>query len=343
MKNELPKNEGKRLAALKRLNLLDTPLEERFERISRMVCRSLKVPIAAISLIDETRQWYKSIQGISATQSPRDGNFCAHAILKDEILLVPDALLDERFAEHPDVINEPFIRFYAGYPLSLSKDILVGTLCAIDTVPREMSSEDQDSLFDLSKMVESELVAIAISQAQLELIQELSELERIAMLDSLTRVWNRFGIDKLLDREWQHAIRNNSPLGLVMVDFDNFKKINDTYGHLVGDEVIQGGSRLILSALRSYDAIGRWGGDEFMLILPGADREQCIIILERILEVIKQNSVVTSSGEITISLSMGGVSVIPSREEASGHWVGKADNELMKVKRSGKGEFQVAE
>lgn len=343
MKTAFPKNEDKRLAALKLLNLLDTPLEERFERISRMVCRSLKVPIAAVTLVDETRQWYKSIQGVNATESPRDGNFCAHTILKDEILLVPDALLDERFADHPSVTDAPFVRFYAGYPLSLSKDILVGTLCAVDTVPREMSPEDQESLFDLSKMVESELKAVAISQAQLELIQELNELERVAMLDSLTRVWNRFGIDKLLHREWSHALRNNSPLGIVMVDFDHFKKVNDTFGHLVGDEVIQGGARLMLSALRSYDVIGRWGGDEFMLILPGADREQCIMILQRIQEAITQNPVMTSRGEITISLSMGGVSVIPSTEGTSEDWVGKADNELMQVKRTGKGLFQLAD
>ena len=80
-----------------------------------------------------------------------------------------------------------------------------------------------------------------------------------------------------------------------------------------------------------------------MLILPGADREQCIIILERILELIKQNSVMTSRGEIAISLSMGGVSIIPSRKGTSADWVGKADNELMKVKRSRKGQFQIAE
>ncbi len=344
MKAELPKNEKERLAALKQLNILDTPLEERFERITRIVARSLNVPIAAISLVDESRQWFKSIQGLSASETSRDVAFCAHAILDDELLLVPDATQDERFANNPLVTDKPFIRFYAGYPLSLSKDIRVGTLCAIDHVSRELSSEDLEVLHDLAKMVESELAAVALSRAQVALIQELGELERIAMLDSVTKLWNRLGIDTLLHREWQYAVRKNSPIAIVMVDFDNFKQINDTYGHLVGDEVLQGCSRLILSSLRSSDVLGRWGGDEFMMVLPGADQEQAIMILQRILDVITQEIMITSGGAIKISVTMGGVSVIPSKQRGTvEYWVDKADGELMKAKRSGKGRFQFAE
>ena len=192
-------------------------------------------------------------------------------------------------------------------------------------------------------MVESELIAVALSNVQIALIQELGELERIAMVDSVTRLWNRLGIDTLLHREWEYAVRKNSPIAIVMVDFDNFKQINDTYGHLVGDEVLQGYSRLILSSLRSSDIVGRWGGDEFMVILPGTDQEQAVMILQRILDVITQETVITAGGEIKISVSMGGVIVIPSeQQETIEYWVGKADNELMKAKRSGKGRFQFA-
>lgn len=344
MKAELPKNEKERLAALKQLNIVDTPLEERFERITRIVSRSLNVPIAAVSLVEESRQWFKSIQGLNASETPRDIAFCAHTILQDELLLVPDATQDERFADNPLVTHEPFIRFYAGYPLSLSKDIRVGTLCAIDHIPRELSSEDLETLQDLAKIVESELAAVALSRVQVALIQELGELERIAMLDSVTRLWNRLGVDTLLHREWESAVRKNSPIAIVMVDFDNFKQINDTYGHLVGDEVLQGCSRLILSSLRSSDVVGRWGGDEFMVILPGADEEQASMILQRILDVITQELVATSSGGIKISVTMGGVIVIPNQQlETIEYWVGKADDELRKAKRSGKGRFQFAE
>jgi diguanylate cyclase (GGDEF)-like protein len=226
--------------------------------------------------------------------------------------------------------------------LSLSKDIRVGTLCVMDHVSRELSSEDLEILHDLAKMVESELIAVALSEVQIALIQELGELERVAMLDSLTRLWNRLGIDTLLHREWEYAVRKKSTVAIVMVDFDNFKPINDTYGHLVGDEVLQGCSRLILSSLRSSDVLGRWGGDEFILILPGADEQQAIMILKRIQEVITQEPMITSCGEIKISVSMGGVIVMPSeQQEPIEYWIGKADDELMKVKRSGKGQFQL--
>ncbi|GAB4216075.1 MAG: sensor domain-containing diguanylate cyclase [Synechococcales cyanobacterium] len=341
MEAELPKNENQRFAALQKLNILDTPLEERFERITRMVCRSLKVPIAAISLVDESRQWFKSIQGLNISETPRQVAFCAHAILNDGLLLVSDATQDQRFSDNPLVTHEPFIRFYAGYPLTLGQDIRVGTLCAIDCVPRELSTEDQEILYDLSKMVESELSAIALSQAQIELIQELGKLEREIMLDCLTRLWNRLGIETLLQREWDHAIRKGTPVTIVMFDFDNFKKINDTHGHLVGDEVLQGGSRLVLSILRSYDAIGRWGGDEFMLILPDTNREQASMVLERIQETIAHHSVMTTIGPLTISLSMGAVSVMANAQETIEFWVGKADSELVKVKCSGKGHFRL--
>lgn len=344
MKAELPKNEKERLTALKQLNILDTPLEERFERITRIVSRSLNVPIAAVSLIDESRQWFKSIQGLSASETPRDHvAFCSRAILEDEPLLVPDTTQDERFSANPLVTNKPFIRFYAGYPLSLAKNIHVGTLCIMDHVSRELSSEDLEILHDLAKMVESELVAVALSEVQTSLIQELGELERIAMIDSLTRLWNRLGIDTLLHREWEFAIRKKSTLAIVMIDFDNFKPINDTYGHLVGDEVLKGCSRLILSSLRSSDVVGRWGGDEFMVMLPGADEEEATVILKRIQEVITQEPMITSSGEMKISVSIGGVIVTPSEQrETIEYWVGKADDELMKAKRSGKGRFQLA-
>ncbi len=343
MEAKLPQNEEQRLAVLRQLNILDTPIEERFERITRMVCRSLKVPIAAISIINESRQWFKSIQGLNASETPREIAFCAHAILRDELLLVQDATQDERFADNPLVTDEPFIRFYAGYPLNLGQDLHVGTLCAIDRVPRELSAEEQEILYDLSKMVESELAAIALSEAQVQLIQELGELERVAMVDSLTRLWNRLGIETLLKREWDYATRKDSPMAIVMIDFDNFKQINDQHGHLVGDEVLQGSSRLIISVLRSYDILGRWGGDEFMLILPGSSREQTAMLLERIQAAIAQNPVPTSAGPMTISLSMGGVSMFTKQGKTLQYWVEQADNQLIKIKRLGKGNFQLAE
>src|SRR5271170_3796270 len=112
----LPANEAERLAALRALNLLDTPPEERFDRITRLTARILNVPIAYVSLVDENRQFLKSCYGLNLKETDREGSFSTYTILENKQLVVPDAKLDPRFADCPHVKGEPFARFYAGYP-----------------------------------------------------------------------------------------------------------------------------------------------------------------------------------------------------------------------------------
>lgn len=159
---EIPENEQQRLAMLRSINILDTPIEERFERITRMVKRVLHVPIVAISLIDESRQWFKSIQGSDLVETPRNISFCGHAILQPEILIVKDTKSDPRFFDNPLVVNSPFVRFYAGYPLCINNQIRVGTLCVFDTVVREMNAEDIQFIEDMANSITNELKAILL-------------------------------------------------------------------------------------------------------------------------------------------------------------------------------------
>lgn len=158
-KAETPPNEQQRIAHLQNLNILDTPRDNRFDRITRILCRSLDVPIAAISLIDENRQWFKSIQGLDIAETPRSTSFCAHAILEKGIFIIPDTYADPRFADNPQVTGAPYVRFYAGQPLRMVDNIHVGTLCIFDTKPKELSSDDIQFLQDLSITVTNELKA----------------------------------------------------------------------------------------------------------------------------------------------------------------------------------------
>lgn len=157
-----PNNETKRLEKLRSLQILDTDTEERFERVTRLVCHSLEVPICAISLVDQDRQWFKSIQGLEAKQTPRDIAFCAHAILGKEPMIIEDARQDARFVSNPLVNDEPGIVFYAGVPLELGDGLNVGTLCAIDTTPRSLSNRERTLLVDLANIVETELSVSAM-------------------------------------------------------------------------------------------------------------------------------------------------------------------------------------
>jgi phosphoribosyl 1,2-cyclic phosphodiesterase len=153
----VPKDEERRLRALQQTGLLDTEAEERFDRYTRIATALFDVPIAMVSLVDTERQWYKSRVGTDVSETGRDRAFCAHVILGDDVMQVPDALVDDRFADSPLVTGEPRIRFYAGAPLSLGDGSAVGTLCVIDHRARNLDEGQLRLLSDLAKLVEREL------------------------------------------------------------------------------------------------------------------------------------------------------------------------------------------
>ncbi|NIV76045.1 MAG: GAF domain-containing protein, partial [Gammaproteobacteria bacterium] len=142
MRARLPENEAERIRSLRRCSILDTEPEERFDRYTRIAAGLFNVPIALVSLIDTERQWFKSRHGLEATETHRDMAFCAHAILGDDVLHVPDALQDARFADNPLVTRDPRIRFYAGIPLTLADGSRAGTLCLLDHRPRCLDESD---------------------------------------------------------------------------------------------------------------------------------------------------------------------------------------------------------
>jgi PAS domain S-box-containing protein len=157
MQAPLPENEVARIRALRKYAILDTPDEPAFDRITRLAARLLGTPITTLTLVDEDRQWFKSAYGLNRRENPRELSFCAHAILSNEVMVVPDATADRRFATNPLVTGEPKIRFYAGAPLRTPDGLNLGTLCAIDTVPRQFSADAEQILADLAALAMNEL------------------------------------------------------------------------------------------------------------------------------------------------------------------------------------------
>ena len=149
----LPENEESRLADLKSHHILDTPSEETFDDLTALAAQICDVPIALVSLVDAHRQWFKAKVGVDVAETPRDIAFCAHTILQSEILVVPDATQDERFADNPLVIENPRIRFYAGMPLITAKGHAMGTLCVIDRRPRHLTLSQEEALHRLGRQV----------------------------------------------------------------------------------------------------------------------------------------------------------------------------------------------
>lgn len=241
---EIPEDDDLRVGALHALKVLDTPVEERFDRLTRLAKRLFGVPIAVVSLVDANRQWFKSCLGLDASETSRDVSFCGHAILGDDIFLVPDASADPRFNDNPLVTGEPNIRFYAGCPLTVSNGSKLGTLCIIDRIPRTFDEEDLKLLKDLALMAEQELAAV-----------------QIATMDYLTMLSNRRGFDTLSMHALGLCRRLKRPASLIYFDLDNFKPINDRFGHPAGDRALVEFAHLLKQTFRESDVVGRVGGD----------------------------------------------------------------------------------
>jgi sigma-B regulation protein RsbU (phosphoserine phosphatase) len=172
----LPPDEAERLADLHALELLDTPAEERFDRLVHLAMAAFDVPIAYIALIDADRQWFKAKCGLAADQTGRDVSFCGHTILQRDALVVSDTHQDPRFADNPLVVGEPFIRFYAGHPLAGRAGTNVGTLCLADSRPRSLSSRELDALRSLARVAEHEIGLLDLVRMQRELLDARAEL-----------------------------------------------------------------------------------------------------------------------------------------------------------------------
>ncbi len=249
----VPLDEQSRLASLESTGLLDSAAEERFDRYTRLVRKLFDVPIALVSLVDRDRQWFKSKQGLKVPETPRDISFCGHAILKDEVFVIEDASRDVRFDDNPLVTERPSIRFYAGAPISTPDGQRIGTLCIIDTEPRDIVGVDIESLRDIAAMVSNELAAL-----------------RLATVDELTGLSNRRAFNMLATQVLAVCQRTGQVATLVAIDMDGFKQINDRFGHAVGDEALCEFATVMREVFRESDLCARLGGDEFAVLMTAA-------------------------------------------------------------------------
>jgi GAF domain-containing protein len=169
-KAPIPKNEFERIQSVQALGILDTPPEERFDKLTRAATLIFHVPISTLTIIDAQREWFKSCQGLAQKEGDRAISFCGHALVENEMLVVTDAAKDERFADNPMVIGDPHIRFYAGVPIVGADGRRIGVFCIKDTKPREFSPEDREILEGLASWAELEInlrnVMLTVAQQQ---------------------------------------------------------------------------------------------------------------------------------------------------------------------------------
>jgi diguanylate cyclase len=207
--------EEARIQALHALGVLDTPLEDRFDRLTRLAVAAFRVPIALVSLADRERQWFKSRVGLDECEMPRSLALCSHAIAVDDMLVVPDTLQDERFAGHPHVTGGPRIRFYAGQPLRSVDGLPLGTLCIIDTAPRAFGDADRRLLGDLARLAQDELNRDALVAARTRELHDKNAALELAMRLRVTAEQVLRQKQELLD-----AVLETVDVGVVACDAD---------------------------------------------------------------------------------------------------------------------------
>ncbi len=354
IKPELPSDEAERLEALRRLQILDSPPEPAFDDISMVAATVCGTRRAAITLVDKDRQWFKAATGVPRGEAPRAISFCAHALCTPHALLtVQDTLLDARFHDNPMVTGEPPVRFYVGAPLLNNEGVALGTLCVFDEHPAQLSPDQELALQALSRQVSQLMQLREISQlldrqlrerewyeqqmqhyyASLELAN--ADLTEQTRTDPLTGLSNRRAFTAALDAAMSVASDSNEPLAVAMLDIDHFKTINDLHGHDQGDQVLVALSEMLRSHAAGRGLIARFGGEEFVLLMPGAPLETARLQCEFLRE-----SVSLLPVNLPLTLSIGVAAL--RRGESAEQVIKRADLALYEAKRSGRDRVVVA-
>jgi diguanylate cyclase (GGDEF)-like protein len=312
-------DETARLAALRRLEILDTPPEEPFQNIVSLVRTVLGVPISVVTLLDEERQWFKAKSGLDATETPRDVSFCTHTIRQRMPLVIPDATADSRFADNVLVNGAPHIRAYAGVPLVTSDGYNVGALCAIDTRPRDFSEGEIAILRNFASIVVNEM-----------------ELRRIAERDQLTGVLTRRGFLDRVEKEMARARRHGHAASLVLIDIDHFKTVNDTWGHPAGDAVLRELAKVLDGSGRHADLLGRIGGEEFAMLLPEAGAVAALAAAERHRAAIAAHPIAIAPARTIAITASFGIAALDDTIATAEDWIARADVPLYEAKHAGR-------
>ncbi len=313
-------DETLRLQTLNSLKILNTHQEERFDRITKLTQRLLDVPVALFSLVDEDRIWFKSRQGLESAEMPRQGTLCDYVLQCETVFGVEDATKDARFRDNPVVTEAPGVRFYAGYPVCAQDGSRLGTLCVLDTVPRQIASEDIDLMQELGQLIEDELSILTM-----------------ASTDVLTKLANRRGFQMIAEPMIALCQRAWRPATLVMFDLDGLKQINDEFGHEAGDSSIKDFARLLLKVFRESDVVARIGGDEFCVLLTDPEEANSTCPLERLQERVDSYNAKRKQ-QYTLSFSAGVVPFDKKFHTSVDDLLRDADERMYSQKRSKKRE-----
>lgn len=253
-----PADDVERVAALRALGVLDSPEDEDLEAVVRVASYVCGVPSAAVNLIDEDRQWQAAAYGVRRGEVPRDDSMCGWSILQPGVTYTPDASHDDVFSTNPFVTGRlASVRLYASAPVRITSGYVVGSLCAFAEEPGQLSQTQMDRLADLA----------ATTARILELRQTVGTVAQAAVTDPLTSLRNRAAFAEALRRALGLYDQGVGRPGVLYLDLNGFKPVNDTYGHHAGDAVLRAVAGRLLGSVRESEMVARLGGDEFAVLV----------------------------------------------------------------------------
>lgn len=319
----LPENEVQRLHAVRAYDILDTPPEMDFDALTRVAAHVFNTPAAVVGLMDTNRLWFKSRLGLDVPELDRQIAFCAYAIMRpDEPLVVEDLQRDPRFKNNPLVTQAPHLRFYAGASLIDPQGYALGTIAVADKQPRTFSGVQRSVLRDLSTLV----------MTALENRRRAAELSHLAMTDHLTGLANRAQFDRVLAVEVAHAMRSGRPFAVLYMDLDNFKIVNDRFGHAAGDAVLCEVARRLAEQVRVEDVLARFGGDEFGVLIRDGDQDAAQTLARRITEAVSAPIALSAGDTAGVGISVG-IATYTNAVDSAAALLAQADRALYQVKR----------
>lgn len=310
----LPK-ERLREQALKSLRLLDTAPEERFDRITRLAQRMFGVGAASISLMDVTREWHKSSVGLARQEVPAELSLLAHALHQDDVTVIVDTELDERFRDHPHMLGQNRLRFYAACPLTTKGGLKVGALTLAGTEPRQFDDDDRALLRDLARLAELEL-----------------EGRQLGNMDALTHLSNRSGFEDLAQHALNICRRFNKPATLLFFNVDGMGQINQRHGRAEGDLALAKLGRIMIQTFRASDVIGRLDSDEFVVLMTDTSEENARHALGRLDTTLAEYNRTAQRG-YDLSYSVGSLQYRPDVHPSITGLLGAADMAMYEKKR----------
>lgn len=262
--------------------------------------------------------------------------FCYGLPRPNSLVLVPDTRADKSLCQHSLVTGAPYVRFYAACPIRNAENGVIGSIRLVDYMPRVFGAEEQQLLEDLAHLAEREMHLRSMTAAQLDLQKKNKNLRRKSLIDPLLGTWNRGAIMRILSIEAIRCDKAGVPLSLIVADLDFFKKINDTYGHPAGDAVLVKVASRLRSCIRPQEALGRYGGEEFLVILPGSSSSTAMTVAERMRQAIAVHPETIGQTPLTLTISAGVASTDLFPTATTEELINHADMALYAAKDGGR-------